>query len=479
MSSPSASAAEAEAVTANGASNGEEGTSKKQQQSHPLNALANNFDHTWLNHLDAESESSRRSAMIHTRHSSMDDPLFNRSKRPVFDGHYVEVQPTPLKNPRLILHSNDMARRLGLGEEAVKSEEFTKFFSGDVTDALAGLSSTTDEERFGATWATPYALSIMGTRYTSNCPFGTGDGYGDGRAISIGEVTVSPEHAEHPASPRYEMQLKGAGPTPFCRGADGRAVLRSSIREFLASEAMHHLGVKTTRALSLVVSDGPDGDTSMRPWYSEDSKRKVPSMDDPRLAQYTDAQKRQILAQLQVQARDNPDIMIEEPCAITCRVSPSFVRVGHLDLFARRATKDSGKDGKQYDTSTPEWEALEKLIWHAAYREFPKTAYDPYKDSDDIGSAAKALLKCSMNGIATMVAGWIRVGFTQGNFNADNCLVGGRQMDYGPFGFVDEYHPLYAKVSCTVELPLFGLVLLVLLPKVESYPIRCFLLVLL
>ena len=90
----------------------------------------------------------------------------------------------------------------------------------------------------------------MGTRYTNNCPYGTGNGYGDGRAISIGEM-----HG-------YELQLKGAGTTPFHRGADGRAVLRSSIREFLASEAMHYLGVSTTRALSLVVSRD---ETVMRP----------------------------------------------------------------------------------------------------------------------------------------------------------------------------------------------------------------------
>ena len=393
---------------------------------HPLSPLSDAFDHTWISHLDGETESSKRKAAEYSRHDSTSED-FNRSKRPVFAGHYVEVTPTPLKNPRLVLHSPDMATRLGLDDRAVQSEEFTKFFSGDVGGALKKTTSNGDAAGAHSTWATPYALSIMGTRYTSNCPFGTGDGYGDGRAISIGEVAVSPDHAEHPdACPRYEMQLKGAGPTPFCRGADGRAVLRSSIREFLASEAMHHLGIRTTRALSLVVSDGPGGDTSMRPWYSEGSQRQLPSLDDPRLAQYSDAQKRQILSQLRVQARDNPDIMIEEPCAITCRVSPSFVRVGHLDLFARRATKTVKEEEgwkKVYDTTTPEWEALEKLIWHAAYREFPKTAYEPYKDKDDIGSAAKALLEGSMEGVADMVAGWIRVGFTQGNFNADVSVI--------------------------------------------------------
>eukprot|EP00951_Prasinocladus_malaysianus_P012919 scaffold96782_cov27-Prasinocladus_malaysianus.AAC.1 len=96
----------------------------------------------------------------------------------------------------------------------------------------------------------------MGDRMTSNCPFGNGNGYGDGRAISVAEIVVEGK--------RWELQLKGAGPTPFCRGADGRAVKRSSIREFLASEAMHKLGIDTTRALCLVKSKE---DTVARPWY--------------------------------------------------------------------------------------------------------------------------------------------------------------------------------------------------------------------
>ena len=118
------------------------------------------------------------------------------------------------------------------------------------------------------TWARR-ALSIMGKRQFQNCPFGNGNGYGDGRAVSVGEVLGSRAgdgFVNPTTQQRWEMQLKGGGPTPFCRGADGRAVLRSSIREFLASEAMFHLGVDTTRALSLVVSQEP-GDVVRRPWY--------------------------------------------------------------------------------------------------------------------------------------------------------------------------------------------------------------------
>ncbi len=121
----------------------------------------------------------------------------------------------------------------------------------------------------------------MGKEYFSNCPFRNGNGYGDGRAISLGEVVLDDQS-------RWEFQLKGSGTTPFSRSGDGRAVLRSSIREFLASEAMHHLGVSTTRAISLVISDG---EQVSRPWYSEtkDDTDDVeaeaePTVDDPRIA---------------------------------------------------------------------------------------------------------------------------------------------------------------------------------------------------
>ena len=85
------------------------------------------------------------------------------------------------------------------------------------------------------------------------------------------------------------------------------------------------------------------------------------------------------------------------------------------------------------------------MVWHACYREYRKESYDPFIKNKDIENAAKALLEESVHRLAAMVAGWVRVGFAQGNFNADNCLVGGRTMDYGPFGWMEEYHPLFAK----------------------------------
>ena len=266
----------------------------------------------------------------------------------------------------------------------------------------------------------------MGRRYTNNCPYGDGTGYGDGRAISIAEIIVPHDLDSinldgidleamypHDAS-RYELQLKGAGQTPFCRGADGRAVLRSSIREFLASEAMHHLGISTTRALSLIVSDS--GDTSTRPWYSDEAQaRELPSMDDPRLSRYSDDQKREILRQLAAQMKSDPDTLQQEKNAITTRVARSFSRIGHLDLFARRVEMLAMSEGDHPVKETRQYQELEDMMWHVCYREFYSSAYEPYFDNRDAKAAATKLLEKSLLGISEMVAAWIRVGFVQGN----------------------------------------------------------------
>ena len=145
--------------------------------------------------------------------------------RSVYSGHYVPVTPTPIPNPKYVSHSKKLFKELGLSSDLIKDQNFCQFFSGDISVADYPLSS------FG--WATGYALSIYGTEYTQQCPFGTGNGYGDGRAISIFEGLLNGQ--------RMEMQLKGGGPTPYCRGADGKAVLRSSVREFLAQEFMNSL----------------------------------------------------------------------------------------------------------------------------------------------------------------------------------------------------------------------------------------------
>jgi len=371
--------------------------SRRMAESATLEAFAARADASWTKQLSEDPEARRY------------EP--NRSSREVRSGHFVRVAPKALGSPELLLYSEEVAADLGLSREAVEDERFVRYFSGEAS-AL----------NLGGTWATPYALSIMGQEMYSNCPFGTGDGYGDGRAISVGEVVVEGK--------RYELQLKGGGQTPFCRRADGRAVLRSSLREFLASEAMHFLGVETTRALCLVASRG---ETVERGWYSGGSGDSV-GEDDPRLAHLPTHVRKQLVREL----RGRMDVAIRETTAITCRVAPSFMRVGHLDLFARRAAREPD-DALRRDE-------LRAIVAHAIFREYPDLwreglATDPVA----LRAAAVAMATRARDNLARLAAGWIRVGFCQGNFNADNCLVAGRTMDYGPFGFMDQYDPGFAK----------------------------------
>src|SRR5687767_3856610 len=178
---------------------------------------------------------------------------------------YSKVKPTPVEKVSLLAWSEELAKELGIQKPENQPE----------TDVLGG--------NFVAETMQPYAANYGGHQ------FGNWAGQlGDGRAIVLGELIC-------PDGSRQELQLKGAGPTPYARRADGRAVLRSSIREFLCSEAMHHLRVPTTRALSLVTT----GDQVLRDMFYDG---------DARL----------------------------EPGAIVCRVAPSFVRFGNFQLPASR-----------------------------------------------------------------------------------------------------------------------------------------------
>lgn len=299
--------------------------------------------------------------------------------RQVFSGHYVPVNPTPIKDPEYVVHSKHFFHELGFADSMAGSADFVRLFCGDISQAPKPM------RKVG--WASGYALSIFGREYSQQCPFQTGNGYGDGRAVSVLEAVINGQ--------RWEMQLKGGGRTPYCRGADGRAVLRSSIREFLAQEHMHSLGVPTSRSLSLYVSKTQK---VKRPWYSQATRSK------------------------------DPDILISEPVAISTRVAPSFIRVGQLELFARRARKNEHPKAM---------EELEKIVLHLIDRE--------YGDVIDkkLTTAEKVVLLAHefRSRLTSLVANWIRVGFCQGNFNSDNCAAGGFTLDYGPFGFCDEFNP--------------------------------------
>lgn len=300
--------------------------------------------------------------------------------REVTSGHFVPVKPTPLQNPKYIAHSKNFFEELGFDDTLATSSEFMKMFSADTSSLEKPFSKVG--------WACGYALSIYGTEYYQQCPFQTGNAYGDGRAISILEVVLNGK--------RWEMQLKGGGKTPYCRGADGRAVLRSSIREFLAQEHMYALGIPTSRSLTLYTSDTQ---TVKRPWFTKDSYSK------------------------------DPEVMIDEIIAISTRGAPSFLRVGQLELFGRRARKNEYKNAKK---------ELEQIVLHAIHRE-----YDEINNALSLEEKVILLAKSFRDRLTSLVSNWIRVGYCQGNFNSDNCAVGGFTLDYGPFGFIDNFHPRY------------------------------------
>ena len=277
------------------------------------------------------------------------DPETENATRQVKGAIWSRVSPTPVAAPRLIAYSREVAADLGLRESAMQDSSLINALGGN------GLLPGSD----------PYATVYGGHQ------FGNWAGQlGDGRAIYLGEVVNA-------AGQRHELQLKGAGPTPYSRRADGRAVLRSSIREFLCSEAMHHLGIPTTRALSLVAT----GDKVVRDMFYD----------------------------------GNPE---REPGAIVCRVAPSFTRFGHFEIHAAR-----------HDVPL-----LKKLIDFTIARDFSALTL-PDNPVERIGAWFVVIAERT----AVMVAHWMRVGFVHGVMNTDNMSILGLTIDYGPYGWVDNF----------------------------------------
>ena len=340
---------------------------KTEQPIQTVSDLAKYVDYSFLNSLVVDP------------HAKEDGNEHN--PRQVFSGHYVPVTPTPIENPIYVAHSQAFFEELGFDNSLAHTPEFMRLFSGGMTSLPAELRP------YG--WATGYALSIYGTEYIQQCPFSTGNGYGDGRALSVLEIVTNGK--------RFEMQLKGAGRTPYCRGADGRAVLRSSVREFLVQEHMHALGVPTSRSLSLFMSQS---ETVDRPWYLEGSNSQ------------------------------DPEVMVPNLVAISTRVAPSFIRVGQLELFGRRARSN------QHPTALKELQLLAAHLIEREYKNDIDTA-QPFE------AQIVALATAFQDRLTSLVAHWIRVGYCQGNFNSDNCAAGGYTLDYGPFGFCELFDPAY------------------------------------
>jgi uncharacterized protein YdiU (UPF0061 family) len=277
------------------------------------------------------------------------DPETCNTRRQVLGACYSRVKPTPVAAPRLVAHSPEAAQLLDLSEKTCTSSHFAQVFGGN--RLLTGMD--------------PYATCYGGHQ------FGHWAGQlGDGRAINLGEVISG--RAE-----RWALQLKGAGPTPYARTADGLAVLRSSIREFLCSEAMFHLGVPTTRALSLVLT----GEKVERDMFYDGHPRR-------------------------------------EPGAVVCRVAPSFTRFGSFQIFAARG----------------ETEVLRQLLDFTIRTDFPH-----------LGAPSPAVYLRWFDEVcrrtAELMVHWMRVGFVHGVMNTDNMSVLGLTIDYGPYGWLEDYDP--------------------------------------
>ena len=277
------------------------------------------------------------------------DPETDNHRRQVMEACYSYVTPRQFKAPELMAFSKEMAAELDLSEADCKSAQFIRVFSGnEVMPDMAPHAQCYGGHQFG-NWAGQL---------------------GDGRAINLGEVI-------NKDGKRWCLQLKGSGETPYSRMADGLAVMRSSIREFLCSEAMYHLGIPTTRALSIIAT----GESVTRDMFYDGRPKN-------------------------------------EPGAVVCRVAPSFLRLGSYEIFTSRGDIDT----------------LKKLVDYTLETDFPH-----------LGTPSKETYLNWFREVcertADMVVDWMRVGFVHGVFNTDNTSVLGLTIDYGPYGWVDDYDP--------------------------------------
>eukprot|EP01125_Pyxidicula_operculata_P011953 TRINITY_DN3916_c0_g1_i1.p1 TRINITY_DN3916_c0_g1~~TRINITY_DN3916_c0_g1_i1.p1 ORF type:complete len:310 (-),score=60.12 TRINITY_DN3916_c0_g1_i1:1173-2102(-) len=261
------------------------------------------------------------------------DDIEENFVREVSNATFSRVKPTPLKNPRLVALSDDALKLLDLDASKYQPETIARYFSGN--------------ELF------------PGAETAAHCYCGHQFGYfsgqlGDGRAMYFGEVV-------NKKGERWEIQFKGAGKTPYSRTADGRAVLRSSIREFLCSEAMYYLGVPTTRAGTLITSDS----TVIR----------------------------------DLKYDNNPK---SEWCAVVSRIAPTFIRFGSFEIFLP-TTQDTGRTGPSFGNN----ELLQDIMNYTIKTHFPTI----WKDSEDKEEVYLEWYTEVVRRTAEMVALWQTVGF--------------------------------------------------------------------
>lgn len=271
------------------------------------------------------------------------------TRRQISNACYSTVMPTPVIKPELVSYSKAVAALLELDPAICVTDDFVQIMAGN--RLAKGMS--------------PYATCYGGHQ------FGHWAGQlGDGRAINLGEIV-------NRQGQRWALQLKGAGPTPYSRSADGLAVLRSSVREFLCSEAMFHLGVPTTRALSLILT----GEQVVRDMFYNGHPKA-------------------------------------EPGAVVCRVAPSFTRFGHFEILAARGELDN----------------LRKLVDYTIRTDFPYLG-------EPSPSVYITWFEAVCRKTAEMIVHWQRVGFVHGVMNTDNMSILGLTIDYGPYGWLENYDP--------------------------------------
>ena len=267
---------------------------------------------------------------------------------------YARVDPTPVAKPHLLRLNRPLADHLGLPVDLLETD--------DGVEVLAG-NRVLDE-------MDPIAMVYAGQQFGNWVPQ-----LGDGRALLLGEV-IDREGV------RRDIQLKGAGPTPFSRNGDGRAALGPIIREYIVSEGMAGLGIPTTRALAMTRTG--------EPVYRE---RALPG-------------------------------------AILARVATSHVRVGTFQYFMSRGDVD----------------AIRMLADHLIERAFPQTlamtsTRDAARTSATTANPYRAFLEEVIERQADLIARWMGVGFIHGVMNTDNVSIVGETLDYGPCAFMDRYHP--------------------------------------
>ncbi len=272
----------------------------------------------------------------------------SRVARAVEGVFYTPVEPTPVSRPQPLLWSKETNELLCEIWNPEDPETIAILTGNQLAPSMRPFASRYGGHQFGA-WANQL---------------------GDGRAIILGETNDI-------YGGRQELQLKGAGPTRYSRRADGRAVLRSSVREFLCSEAMHFLGVPTTRALSCTLT----GEEVVRDMFYD----------------------------------GHPE---PEPGAIVTRVAPSFIRFGHFELPSQRG----------------DLEGLKKLT------EFTVQTYFPDHQAHDDAGIVRWLSEVGRRTRHLMLE-WTRVGFVHGVMNTDNMSILGLTIDYGPYGWLESYDP--------------------------------------